>query len=85
MSSITLQILSPSGEVFSGEVEKAILPGVLGPFEVLPRHAPMISALSSGSLKFSQNGEWSVIKVQDGFVEIKNNIITVCIEKVNNG
>lgn len=85
MSTIKLLILSPQGKVFSGDVDQAIFPGVLGAFAVLPRHAPLISSLAKGKLKYCQNGEWSQFEVEDGFVEVKNNEIKVCIEKVING
>jgi F-type H+-transporting ATPase subunit epsilon len=40
---ITLRIISPEGERLSAEVELVELPGMLGRFEVLKDHAPLIS------------------------------------------
>ena len=38
-----LEILSPEQKLFSGEVESVTLPGTLGEFTVLKRHAPLIA------------------------------------------
>ena len=42
---MTLEILTPEKKIFSGEVYGVQLPGITGLFEVLDRHAPLVSAL----------------------------------------
>ena len=49
---MTLEILSPERTLYSGEVERVTLPGALGEFTVLRRHAPIISALVKGEVKY---------------------------------
>ena len=52
---ITLRILTPS----SGETHSAsavFLPGAMGSFEVLPGHAPIISALTAGEVRWRPAG-----------------------------
>ena len=48
---MTLEILTPEQKVFSGEVYGVQLPGISGLFEVLDKHAPLVSALKAGNLK----------------------------------
>ena len=48
---MTLEILTPDKKIFSGEVYGVQLPGISGLFEVLDKHAPLVSALKAGNLK----------------------------------
>jgi len=79
-SSITLDILSPEKSLFSGEVSCVTLPGGKAPFTVLHNHAPIISTLSQGKLSWVAEGEEKSIAVSGGFVEVKENRVTVCVE-----
>lgn len=46
-----LEIITPEAKVFTGEVDAVQLPGLDGSFQVLNNHAPIISALSKGTMK----------------------------------
>jgi len=46
---MVLEILTPEKMVYTGEVYGVQLPGIGGSFEVLEKHAPMVSALKSGN------------------------------------
>ena len=48
---MTLEILTPETKIFSGDVYGVQLPGISGSFELLEKHAPMVSALKNGTLK----------------------------------
>ena len=48
---LVVDILTPEASVFSGEVVSVTLPGLDGAFQVLPNHAPIISALKPGIMK----------------------------------
>ena len=76
---ITLRILSPEREVLSAEVDLVELPGSQGRFEVLKDHAPLISSLDAGVIRYVQDGEKHEIESQPGFVEVRDNVVTVCI------
>jgi F-type H+-transporting ATPase subunit epsilon len=77
-----LEIISPEKIYFKGEVDSVTLPGILGPFQVLNNHAPLISLLKKGMLEFSYEGNIQELEITDGFVEIGNNNITVCIDAI---
>jgi len=79
---MTLEILTPEKKLFSGEVYGVQMPGISGSFEVLDRHAPLISALKSGKVRVlrSANQELASYQVQGGFVEVLNNRVTVLLE-----
>lgn len=77
-----LQIISPEGIRFEGETDSITFPGVCGSFDVWPHHAPLIAALREGSIFYRRTGEKreEEQKIQSGFVEIKEDIVSVCVE-----
>ena len=78
---MTLEILTPEKKIFSGEVYGVQLPGITGSFEVLDKHAPMVSALKAGKLKIlNDKTATTLYDIQSGFVEVLNNKTTVLIE-----
>ena len=78
---MTLEIFTPEKKLFSGEVYGVQLPGIGGLFEVLDRHAPIVSALKKGTLKvLNDKNNHSLFTIQSGFVEVLNNKATVLVE-----
>ena len=78
---MTLEILTPEKKLYSGEVYGVLLPGITGLFEVLNKHAPLVSALKSGTLKIlKQKNNFESYTIQSGFVEVLNNKVTVLVE-----
>ena len=78
-----LEILSPEKKLFSGEVQGVQLPGIDGLFEVLDKHAPLVSALGVGQVKVLHKASPSeTYSIKGGFVEVLNNKTTVLVEGV---
>ncbi len=78
---MNLEILTPDKKIFSGEVYGVQLPGIAGMFEVLEKHAPLVSALKEGKLKILKDkNSTSLYNIQSGFVEVLNNTTTVLVE-----
>jgi F-type H+-transporting ATPase subunit epsilon len=78
-----LEILTPEKKIFSDSVFGVQLPGIGGSFEVLDKHAPMVSALKAGKLKILKDKalkEVAAYTIQGGFVEVLNNKVTVLVE-----
>ncbi|KAF0242673.1 MAG: ATP synthase F1 subunit epsilon [Sediminibacterium sp.] len=76
-----VEILTPEKKLYSGEVYGVQLPGISGLFEVLDKHAPMVSALGKGNLKILVDKKESAnFSIQSGFVEVLNNKATVLVE-----
>jgi F-type H+-transporting ATPase subunit epsilon len=46
-----LEIVTPEATLFKGEVDSVAVPGVLGEFEMLKDHAPIVSLLKEGYVK----------------------------------
>lgn len=79
---IHIEVLSPGGELFSGAVSFAVLPGVQGPFAVFPMHAPIISELREGVIRcVIREGNEKTIGITGGFAEVRDDHITVAAEQ----
>ncbi len=79
---MTLEILTPEKKLYSGTVYGVQLPGITGLFEVLKKHAPLVSALTKGNVKVLKDNKNSTVNfaIQGGFVEVLNNKVTVLVE-----
>jgi F-type H+-transporting ATPase subunit epsilon len=78
---MNLEILTPEHKLFSDEVYGVQLPGVAGSFEVLDKHAPLVSALKTGRIKvLTDRSHFSYFDIKSGFVEVINNRVTVLVE-----
>jgi F-type H+-transporting ATPase subunit epsilon len=79
---MNLEILTPEKKLFSGEVYGVQMPGISGSFEVLEKHAPLVSALRAGRIKVlkDKQNHFSFFDIGGGFVEVLNNKVTVLVE-----
>ena len=77
---LKLRIIAPDRLVYEGEVERVTLPGTLGSFTVLDRHAPIISSLEIGKIVYKDANGQADIAVRSGFAEVKDNILSICVE-----
>jgi F-type H+-transporting ATPase subunit epsilon len=79
---LQLEIITPDGSFYDGEVTSATLPGTMGTFQVLNNHAPIISTLDKGALSYlDQEGNHSY-QIDGGVVEVLDNKITVLAESI---
>lgn len=78
---LTLKVISPEKVIFTGEVERVVVPGTLGEFEILDGHAPIISSLEKGVVTYlPKGGEPTQQAIMGGFVEVQKNEISLCVE-----
>jgi len=84
MGALELQVITPEGVRLREQVRSARLQGVDGAFGILPRHAPMLSALAAGVLRLelAGGGELSVA-IGDGFAEVSGDQVRVVTEFAN--
>jgi F-type H+-transporting ATPase subunit epsilon len=67
---LKLEIVTPEAKIFSGEVASVVLPGQLGEMGVLPNHAPLVTALLPGELRYAVGTTVTELAVGAGFVEV---------------
>jgi F-type H+-transporting ATPase subunit epsilon len=59
------------------------LPGISGSFEVLEKHAPLVSALGKGSIKVlldKTGNNTTRFTISGGFIEVLDNRVSVLVE-----
>lgn len=86
-----LEIVTPEAMLFSGEVTSVAVPGINGEFQMLNNHAPIVSLLGEGNVKiqgditldeeiaekFTQNGKETILAINSGTIEMKDNKVIV--------
>ncbi|MEQ9405418.1 MAG: ATP synthase F1 subunit epsilon [Cyclobacteriaceae bacterium] len=78
-----LEIVTPDEKVFEGEVLSASFPGSDGSFQILNGHAPLVSTLGKGDIKYQQDKKEEVhIMIDGGVVEVMFNKVNVLVEKI---
>jgi len=73
MDNLKLEILTPNGEIFNGEVVSVVLPGEEGEFGVLARHASLTTLLEAGVIDIEKEDKsvesilinWGVVHVDE--------------------
>ena len=81
---MNVEIVSPDKSVYKGEATLVSVPGVIGSFEILNSHAPIISALGKGTVRIVEataDHSEQLFDIEGGIVEVKNNKINVLVEK----
>ena len=72
-----LQIITAERELFSGEVDALVAPGIAGQLGILPRHAPLMTSLQPGELMVRADGEESYLALSGGYLEVLGNRVTI--------
>ncbi|WP_457597605.1 ATP synthase F1 subunit epsilon [Hydrogenimonas sp.] len=81
MDTMKLEIVTPHGEIFNGEVKQATFPGAEGEFGVLPEHASLVSLLDAGVIELEKaDGTKESIVIDSGYVKVDENKTLVIVE-----
>ncbi len=72
-----LDIVTPHGKLFSGEVDEVAASGAVGDFGVLPGHAPLMAILRIGAFIVKTGGKTEYYFVGSGYAEVLNDKMTV--------
>jgi F-type H+-transporting ATPase subunit epsilon len=75
-----LEIVTPEKKVVDTAAEEIQIPGKNGYLGVLPGHAPLISELAVGEIKFRTGSEEQRLAVASGFVEVLPDKVTILAE-----
>lgn len=80
---VHLEIVTPGKVVFNDEVKSFTAPGIEGSFQILPKHAPFISTIIPGPVKFvTKENETRIFATSGGTVEVHANTITMLAESI---
>ncbi len=80
MAELQLEVITPERRVLAEAVSMVTLPGLGGELGILPGHTPLISQLQTGVLSYVQDGKTFQLHVSGGFLEIKDDHVSVLAE-----
>ena len=77
-STVKVLVATAEREVYRGEAQMLVAPGEAGDLGILPKHSPLLCALTAGELRITV-GEEEVdeVFVSGGFMEVQPDMITV--------
>ncbi|TDU64605.1 F-type H+-transporting ATPase subunit epsilon [Prosthecobacter fusiformis] len=81
---IKLEIVTPEARIFSDEVDSVVLPGYDGEIGVLPAHAPLVTTLQYGELRYTKSGKTTELAVGEGLVEVTGSTARVLTDMAVN-
>ena len=72
---LTLRVITPDRIALDTTADSVVFPAADGLMGVLPRHAPMVSAVEAGILTYTSGGEEHWLFISGGFVEVRDNTV----------
>ncbi len=75
-----LEIVTPEKKIVETAAEEIQIPGKNGYLGVLPGHAPLITELAVGEIKFHAGAEEQRLAVASGFAEVLPDKVTILAE-----
>lgn len=72
-----LDIVTPEKKAFSDEIHSVVVPGIEGELGILKSHAPLVTTLAPGELRYLKDGEEHSLAIGTGVVEISNDRVSV--------
>jgi F-type H+-transporting ATPase subunit epsilon len=75
---IHVDIVSPEGQMFSGDASMVFAPGTEGEIGIAPRHAPLLTTLTAGVVRVQVEGqEEQSFYVGGGALEVQPHAVSV--------
>ena len=74
---LKLEITTPTGQVYSKDVDMVTLPGQEGEMGILPMHVPLIALLGDGEIIARRGNEEDRVLVTGGCAEITPNRVAI--------
>ena len=77
MAPMQLEIITAERILFDGEVDAVVAPGSEGELGILPHHAPLMTMLQAGELRYRIGDEETYFALSGGFMEVTSDRVTV--------
>ena len=74
---LQLDVITPERRLLSERADAVTVPALGGELGILPGHTPLISALQTGVLSYTQGPTTRRLLVSGGFVEVNNDRVSV--------
>ena len=80
-----LEVATPEKLVIQALCTEAQIPGSEGELGILPGHAPLLSTLTSGTLRYkTTDGREVVLAIHGGWVEVQQTLVRVLTDAAEN-
>lgn len=76
-ATVSVLVATAEREVYRGEAEMLVAPGVAGELGILPKHSPLLAALTAGELRITRGEDVDEVFVSGGFMEVQPDMITI--------
>ncbi len=83
MPTIHLDIVTVERPVVSEDVDYISAPGIDGVIGILPRHEPLLTALTYGELRYKKGDQESAFAIGGGFMEVRPDKVTVLADSAD--
>jgi len=80
--SLKIRVITPDKIVLNTSSDAIVLPSTSGQLGILTDHAPLITALEVGVLRFRSEDDWNPIILLGGFAEVEDNEVTILVNGV---
>ena len=80
-----LEIITPKGSHFSGEVEYVVIDGDNGQIALLENHSPIVVGISEGFIKKVVGDDEYYYVLSEGIVEYNNNVVNIIAQEIEEG
>ena len=81
MKLMKLEIVTPLGTIYDGEVKQITLPGSEGEFGVLPEHATLVSLLKTGVITVEIADSPKIdVAINSGYVKVSESKVTCIVD-----
>jgi len=77
MSTVEVLVATAEREVYRGEADFLAAPGAAGELGIMPKHTPLLSALTAGELRITRGEEIDEVFISGGFIEVQPEMITI--------
>jgi F-type H+-transporting ATPase subunit epsilon len=77
---LKVAIISPESTVFDGPADMVVAPAWDGEMGILRGHAPILVLMGSGSLRVTDGGTESRFRVEGGFLQVADDVVTILSE-----
>lgn len=83
MSSLSVRLVTRSGELFSGQAGFVSLPTTEGSMGILPGHLPLLATITAGKIKVGakeNDPDAQEFEVVPGFVSVDDDKVTIVVD-----
>ncbi|WP_100405706.1 F0F1 ATP synthase subunit epsilon [Bacillus solitudinis] len=80
METVRVNVVTPDGKVYDGDVEMVSVRTVEGELGILPRHIPLVAPLTVGAVRLKKGSVVEKVAVSGGFVEVRPDQVTILAE-----